>query len=107
MRRGGNATKNQQNRDALCQVLPGLKPVTHTVGVERPIQESSIQIAIEIVRAQPRVATLLVGFYEFAEELGGVFAKFAVVGAESGEEVAVDVEFADDFSFCKNGDDDF
>lgn len=46
-------------------------------------------------------------FDEFAEELGGVFAEFAVLGAEGGEEVAVNVEFADDFSFCENGNDNF
>src|SRR5882757_1984090 len=44
---------------------------------------------------------------EFAEELGGVFAEFAVVGTEGGGDVAVDVEFADDFSFCENRNDNF
>jgi hypothetical protein len=36
-----------------------------------------------------------------------VFAEFAVVGAEGGEEVGVDVEFADDFAADEDGDDDF
>src|SRR5258706_14753675 len=47
------------------------------------------------------------GFEEFAENGGSVFAEFAVVGAEGGEEVGVDVEFADDFAADENGDDDF
>ena len=47
------------------------------------------------------------GFEEFAEEGGGVFAQYAVVGAEGGEEVGVDVEFADDFAVDEDGDDDF
>ena len=47
------------------------------------------------------------GFEEFAESGGGVFAEFAVVGAEGGEEVGVDVEFADDFAADEYGDDDF
>ena len=47
------------------------------------------------------------GFEEFAEDGGGVFAEFAVVGAEGGEEVGVDVEFADDFAANEDGDDDF
>jgi len=45
-----------------------------------------------------------VGFEEFAEGGGGVFAEFAVVGAEGS--VGVDVEFADDFSADEDGDDD-
>jgi len=36
-----------------------------------------------------------------------VFAEFAVVGAEGGEEVGVDVEFADDFAADEDGHDDF
>ncbi len=36
-----------------------------------------------------------------------MLAEFAVVGAESGEEVGVDVEFADDFAVDEDGDDDF
>jgi hypothetical protein len=36
-----------------------------------------------------------------------VFAEFAVVGAEGGEEVGVDVELADDFAADEDGDDDF
>ena len=47
------------------------------------------------------------GFEEFAEGGGGVFAEFAVVGAEGGEEVGVDVEFADDFAADEDGNDDF
>ncbi len=47
------------------------------------------------------------GFEEFAEEGGGVFAEFAVVGAEGGVEVGVDVEFANDFAADEDGDDDF
>ena len=50
---------------------------------------------------------VLVGFEEFAEEGGGVFAEFAVVGAEGGWEVGVDVEFADDFAVGEDGNDDF
>ena len=49
----------------------------------------------------------LVRFEEFAEDGCGVFAEFAVVGAEGGEEVGVDVEFADDFAADEDGDDDF
>lgn len=47
------------------------------------------------------------GFEEFAEGGGGVFAEFAVVGAEGGEEVGVDIEFAYDFAADEDGDDDF
>ena len=47
------------------------------------------------------------GFEEFAEGGGGVFAEFAVVGAEGGQEVGIDVEFADDFAADEDGDDDF
>ena len=36
-----------------------------------------------------------------------MFAEFAVVWAEGGEEVGVDVEFADDFAADEDGDDDF
>jgi hypothetical protein len=36
-----------------------------------------------------------------------VFAKLAVVGAESGEEVGVDIEFAGNFAVNEDGDDDF
>ena len=36
-----------------------------------------------------------------------MFAEFAVFGAEGGEEVAVDVEFADDFAVDEDGDDNF
>jgi len=48
-----------------------------------------------------------VGLEEFAEGGGCVFAEFAVVGAEGGEEVGVNVEFADDFAADEDGDDDF
>jgi len=44
---------------------------------------------------------------EAAEEGGGVFAEGAVFEAEGGEEVGVDVEFADDFVVDEDGDDDF
>jgi hypothetical protein len=44
---------------------------------------------------------------KLAEGGGGVFAEFAVVGAEGGEEVGVDVEFADDLAADEDGDDDF
>ena len=47
------------------------------------------------------------GFEEFAEGGGGVFAEFAVVGAEGGKEVGVYVEFTDDFAADEDGDDDF
>ena len=47
------------------------------------------------------------GFEEFAEGGGGVFAEFAVVGTEGGEEVGVDVEFADNFAADEDGDNDF
>ena len=42
-----------------------------------------------------------------AEECGGVFAKLAILVGEGCGEMAVDVEFADDFSFDEDGDDDF
>jgi hypothetical protein len=38
---------------------------------------------------------------------GGAFAEGAIFGAESGSEVGVDVEFADDFAALEDGDDDF
>ena len=44
---------------------------------------------------------------EVAEEGGGVFAEFAVVGAEGSVEVGVDVEFADHFGMGEDGNDDF
>ena len=44
---------------------------------------------------------------EAAEEGGGVFAEGAIVGAEGGEEVGVDVEFAGDFPVDEDGYDDF
>jgi len=47
------------------------------------------------------------GLEEFAEEGGGVFAELAVFGAEGGEEVGVDVEFASDFAVDEDGHDDF
>ena len=48
-----------------------------------------------------------VGLEEFAEEGGGVFAEYAIAGAKGGEEVGIDVEFADDFAMDEDGDDDF
>src|SRR5579859_205210 len=54
-----------------------------------------------------RLKPVLPGFEKFAEGGGGVFAEFAVVGAEGGEEVGVDIEFADDFAAEEDGDDDF
>jgi hypothetical protein len=55
-----------------------------------------------------KIKTNLRGFLEgLAEECGGVFAKLAIVGAEGGEEVGVDVEFANDFGMYKDGNDDF
>ena len=36
-----------------------------------------------------------------------MFAEFAVVGTEGGEEVGIDVEFSDDFAADEDGDDDF
>ena len=47
------------------------------------------------------------GLEEFAEDGGGVFAEFTVVGAEGGEEVGVDIEFAGDFAADEDGNDDF
>ena len=40
----------------------------------------------------------VVGLEEFPEEGGSVFAEFAIVGAEGGQEVGIDVEFARDFA---------
>jgi len=61
------------------------------------------------VKAAPRRRTpkLGVGFEEFAEEGGGMFAEYAISGAEGGEEVRVDVEFTDDFAMDEDRDDDF
>ena len=47
------------------------------------------------------------GFEVFAEHHGGVFAKFTIFGTECGEEVAINVELAYNFTLCENGDDDF
>jgi hypothetical protein len=44
---------------------------------------------------------------EAAEQGGGVFAEFAIFGAEGSQEVGVDVEFAGDFAADEDGDDDF
>jgi len=44
---------------------------------------------------------------EAAEDGGSVFAELAVVRAEGGQEVGVDVEFADDFAVSEDRDDDF
>lgn len=64
---------------------------------------------VESAKAAPwrRTPKSGVGFKEFAQEGGGVFAEFAIAGAEGGEEVGVDVEFTDDFAVDENGDDDF
>jgi len=48
-----------------------------------------------------------VGFEEFAEDRGGVFAELAVGGAEGGKEVGVDIEFTDGFAVDEDRDDDF
>ena len=47
------------------------------------------------------------GFEEFAEDGGSVFAEFAISRAKSGEEVGVDIEFTDNFAVDEDGDDDF
>lgn len=47
------------------------------------------------------------GFDVFAQDGGGVFAEFAIFGAEGRRKMAVDVEFANDFPFDEHGDDDF
>ena len=44
---------------------------------------------------------------EAAEEAGGVFAEGAIVRAEGGEEMRVDVEFADDFVVNEDGNHNF
>jgi hypothetical protein len=64
---------------------------------------------VEIVKAAAscRTPKLGVGFEEFAEEGGRVFTQKAIAGAKGGEEVGVDVEFADDFAVNEDGDDDF
>jgi hypothetical protein len=46
-------------------------------------------------------------FQPAAEDCGGVFADGAVVGGEGGEEMAVNIQLADDFLFDEDGDDDF
>jgi hypothetical protein len=43
----------------------------------------------------------------FAEKAGDMFAELAIVGAESSEEVGVDVKFADDLAVSKDGHNDF
>lgn len=48
-----------------------------------------------------------VGFEEAADEAGGVLAELAVIGAERGEKMAIDVELSDNLSIYKNGHDDF
>lgn len=45
-------------------------------------------------------------FEEATDDGGGVLAELAVIGTESGKEVAVNVELADDFSVHKNRNDD-
>ncbi len=47
------------------------------------------------------------GIEEFADYGGGVFAEQAIVGAEGGQEVGVDIEFTGDFAVMEDGDDDF
>ncbi len=47
------------------------------------------------------------GLEEFAQEASCVFAEFAVIEAEGGVEVGVDVEFADYFFVYEDGDYDF
>ena len=64
-------------------------------------------VSADLLPVEREEKLLGVGFEEFAEGGGGVFAEFAVVGAEGGEEVGVDVEFADDFAADEDGDDDF
>jgi len=48
-----------------------------------------------------------VGFEEFAEEGGGVFAENAIAWAKGGEEVGIDIEFTEDFAVDEDGDDNF
>ena len=47
------------------------------------------------------------GLEVFAEESGSVFAEPAIVQAESGGDVGVDVKFTDDFAVNKDGHNDF
>ena len=47
------------------------------------------------------------GLEEFAEEHGGVFAELAVVAAEGGEGVGVDIEFTGDFAMNEDRDNNF
>ena len=46
-------------------------------------------------------------FQPAAEDYGRVFADFAVVGAEGGEEMAVNIQLADNFLFDEHGNHDF
>jgi hypothetical protein len=65
------------------------------------------------IRASPsrlrasRTPKLGMGIEVFAEEGGGVFAELAVVRAEGGQEVGVDIEFASNFAVTEDGDYDF
>ena len=44
---------------------------------------------------------------EFAEQGGDVFANVAIIGAEGGEGVGVDIKFASDFAMNEDGDNNF
>jgi len=57
--------------------------------------------------ASHRTPDLGMGFEEFAEDGGSVFAEFAISRAEGGEEVGVDIEFTDNLAVDEDGDDDF
>jgi len=46
-------------------------------------------------------------FQPAAKDCGGVFADGAIFGSEGGEEVAVNIELADNFLFNEDGDHDF
>ena len=46
-------------------------------------------------------------FEEFAQYCGSVFAEIPIVGAESRNEMGVDVELASNFSVYEDGDDNF
>ena len=45
------------------------------------------------------------GLEKFTEDGGGVFAKFAVFGTESGAKVRVDIELADHLAFYEDRND--
>jgi len=73
------------------------------------VADGSIGRGAEIGKAAAnrRTPKLGVGFEEFAEEGGGVFAEYAIGGAKCGKEVRVDVELTDNFATDKDGDNDF